>query len=204
MFRITIVSTLVMLLCWHPDANATSTNLEVVTETIRQAASTALERMEKMPREMDWDQPILLKPLGRNEANWLVEYVLADQMLARGFRVNQDSSRIAAEAPILSYRILELGLSSQASLVGDKVTRYSHLSMALNFSQGSDQTLYWQDEVSAQVQDVVRKNEMKLLQHSSYKFAKTEVKEQSWGKFVEPVIVTTVLGGLIYLFFSNR
>ena len=193
-----------MLLCWHPGANATSTNLEVVTETIRQAASTALERMEKMPREMDWDQPILLKPLGRNEANWLVEYVLADQMLARGFRVNQDAARIAADAPILSYRILELRLSSQASLVGGKVKRYSQLSMALNFSQGSDQTLYWQDEVSAQVQDVVRKNEMTLLQHSSYKFAKTEVKEQSWGKFVEPVIVTTVLGGLIYLFFSNR
>ena len=204
LFRITIVFALVVSLCWHTTAVAAPTNLDLVTETIRQAASSALERMDAMQTEMDWDQPILLKPLGQNDANWLVEHVLADQMLERGFRVSQDSTRVDGAAPILSYRILELGLSSQAGLVGGKVRRYSHLSLALNFSRGSDQTLYWQDEVSAQIQDEVKKKEMELLQHASYKFAKTEVKEQSWGKFVEPVIVTTVLGGLIYLFFSNR
>ena len=43
-----------------------------------------------------------------------------------------------------------------------------------------------------------------ILQHDKFTFAKTELEEQTWGKFVEPVIVSTVLGGLIYLFFSNR
>jgi hypothetical protein len=42
------------------------------------------------------------------------------------------------------------------------------------------------------------------LQDTTYDFAKVEVQRQSWGKFVEPVIVSAVLGGLIHLFFSNR
>ncbi|MEC7973604.1 MAG: hypothetical protein VX987_12995, partial [Pseudomonadota bacterium] len=63
---------------------------------------------------------------------------------------------------------------------------------------------YWQDEITRLRADRIPKKQLEILQHSTYKFAQTDVEEQSWSKFVEPIVVSTVLGGLIYLFFSNR
>jgi hypothetical protein len=71
-------------------------------------------------------------------------------------------------------------------------------------SDQRDDTVYWQDEITRTRQDQIPKKQLAVLQHDQFKFAQTELEEQTWGKFVEPVIVSTVLGGLIYLFFSNR
>ena len=48
------------------------------------------------------------------------------------------------------------------------------------------------------------KGQIDVLQHSRFSFAKTDVEQRTWGKYVEPMIITTVLGSLVYLFFSNR
>ena len=71
-------------------------------------------------------------------------------------------------------------------------------------SDEEDDIVHWQDEITRVRQDQIPKKHLDILQHDKFKFAKTELEEQTWGKFVEPVIVSTVLGGLIYLFFSNR
>ena len=78
------------------------------------------------------------------------------------------------------------------------------VTLALRLSDERDDVVHWQDEITRTQRDRIPKKQLAMLQHDQFKFAKTELEEQTWSKFVEPVIVSTVLGGLIYLFFSNR
>ena len=64
--------------------------------------------------------------------------------------------------------------------------------------------LVWSGDGHAERQDHVAKGQIDVLQHSRFSFAKTDVEQRTWGKYVEPMIITTVLGSLVYLFFSNR
>ena len=80
--------------------------------------------------------------------------------------------------------------------------RRCRLTLALRLT--SEGELKWQTEAKSEISDRVSKNRIEVLQSSSYEFADTELEEKNWGKFVEPIIVSTVLGSLIYIFFNNR
>ena len=103
-----------------------------------------------------------------------------------------------------SFRILDMGITAQSGLRGNKADRQPRATLALCLNRESDHIVYWQDEITRLRADQIPKKQLEILQHSTYKFAQTDVEEHSWSKFVEPIVVSTVLGGLIYLFFSNR
>lgn len=177
-------------------------NMDAIVEAIEEAVDEALSQSE-IPANAS-NLPIFIAAQGRHDANWLVDHVLTQRLLERGFSVAADSSKIGDEGMRLSFRILDLGITGQSGLRGDQVDRQSRVTLALRLSRESDSEVYWQDEITHLRADRIPKNQLEILQHSTHKFAQTELEEQSWSKFVEPMIVSTVLGGLIYLFFSNR
>jgi hypothetical protein len=179
------------------------TNMDLVIGTVEQAVDQALAQLET--QAVARDQLLLVAPQGKHPATWLIDHLLAEGLLARGFAVTLDSAGVPAGAPRLSYRVLDLGVTGRASLWGGQLHRESRVSLVLQLS-GSAQgaPLDWQGEVAGHLADRVPKDRLPVLQDSAYDFAKVEVQRQSWGKFVEPVIVSAVLGGLIHLFFSNR
>lgn len=144
--------------------------------------------------------PVLLVADTPNSANWVVEHVLTERLLARGLPVTTDTT--LGNGPRLAYRVLELRLTGQSRLVGSLIDRQARLSLALRLSHGD--SLQWQDETAAVRRDRVPRASLELLSNSVYPFTKLELEERSFGRFIEPVIVSTVLGGLIYLFFANR
>lgn len=179
------------------------TNMDLVVGTVEQAVDRALAQLET--QAVARDQLLLVAPQGKHAATWLVDHLLAEGLLARGFAVTLDSSAAPAGAPRLSYRILDLGVTGRASLWGGQFHRESRASLVLQLSgSAAGAPLDWQSEVAGHLADRVPKNRLPVLQDTAYDFAKVEVQQQSWGKFVEPVIVSAVLGGLIHLFFSNR
>ncbi len=179
------------------------TNMDLVVDTVEQAVDQALGQLET--QAVARDQLLLVVPQGKHAATWLVDHLLAEGLLARGFAVTLDSAAAPAGTARLSYRILDLGITGRASLWGSQFQRQSRVSLVLQLS-GSAQgaPLDWQSEVAGHLADRVPKDRLPVLQDSAFDFAKVEVQRQSWGKFVEPVIVSAVLGGLIHLFFSNR
>ena len=80
--------------------------------------------------------------------------------------------------------------------------RRGRLTLALRLTSGGE--LRWQTEAKSEIADFVPKSRIEVLQSSSYDFADTELEEKNWAKFVEPIIVSAVLGSLIYIFFTNR
>ena len=97
----------------------------------------------------------------------------------------------------------ELSLAPGSSgTLGGRIERRCRLTLALRLTSGGE--LRWQTEAKSEIADFVPKSRIEVLQSSSYDFADTELEEKNWGKFVEPIIVSAVLGSLIYIFFTNR
>jgi hypothetical protein len=178
------------------------TNMDLLIETVESAVDAGLAQMA-VPADAA-SVPLLVAPQSEHDANWMVDHILTNRLLARGFQVTLDSTAVQASSMRLSYRVLDLGVSGQSGLRGSGVDRQGRVTLALRLSDESDDSVHWQDEITRTRQDQIPKNQLEILQHDDLKFAQTELEEQSWSKFVEPVIVSTVLGGLIYLFFSNR
>lgn len=179
------------------------TNMDLVVDTVEQAVEQALGQLEA--QALARDQLLLVAPQGKHAATWLVDHLLAEGLLARGFAVTLDSTAAPPGTPRLSYRILDLGLTGRAKLWGGQFQRESRVSLVLQLSgSAKGAPLDWQGEVAGHLADSVPKDRLPVLQDAAFDFAKIETQRQSWGKFVEPVIVSAVLGGLIHLFFSNR
>ena len=178
------------------------TNMDLLVETVASAVDESLARIE-MPDDAA-TAPLLVVAQSKHDANWMVEHLLANRLLTRGFSVTLDSTAAQPTSMRLSYRVLDLGVSAHSGLRGSKVSRQGRVTLALRLSDERDDVVHWQDEITRTQRDRIPKKQLAILQHDQFKFAKTELEEQTWSKFVEPVIVSTVLGGLIYLFFSNR
>ncbi len=178
------------------------TNMDLLVETVASAVDESLRRVE-MPDDAA-SAPLLVVAQSKHDANWMVEHLLANRLLTRGFSVTLDSTAVQPTSMRLSYRVLDLGISAYSGLRGSEVSRQGQVTLALRLSDERDDVVRWQDEITRTQRDRIPKKQLDLLQHDQFKFAKTELEEQTWSKFVEPVIVSTVLGGLIYLFFSNR
>ena len=190
-----------------PSSPATTpipTNMDLIVATIEEATDRALTNLDDRDMLADGGGTVLVVSQSKHDANWLVEHVLIDRLLQRGLEVLSDSSSAVAGNARLAFRVLELGIRATSGLRGSTATRESHATLALQLSARGEDTVTWQDETTVFRKDSVPKDQLDLLQDSSYDFAKTELEEETWSKFAEPVIVSTVLGGLIYLFFSNR
>jgi hypothetical protein len=171
------------------------TNLDLVVAAAERAADEALAQAPGLAAA-----PVAVLPLAVHPGNWILDHLLCERLLARGFAVTLDST--ASSGARLAYRILDLGVSGRSGLGGGSVERRARASIAFRLSHGD--SLQWQRESSAEVRDRISRNRLELLGNAAYPFTKAELEERSFGRFVEPFIVSSVLGGLIYLFFANR
>ena len=178
------------------------TNMDLLVETVSSAVDAGMAEMN-VPEDTAL-APMLVVAQAKHDANWMVDHLLANRLLERGFAVTLDSTMAQTSNMRLSYRVLDLGVTGKSGLRGSSVNRQGRVTLALRLSDEDDDTIYWQDEITRVRRDQIPKNKIEILQHDDFKFAQTELEEQTWSKFIEPMIVSTVLGGLIYLFFSNR
>ncbi|MEW6754841.1 MAG: hypothetical protein AB1505_28250 [Candidatus Latescibacterota bacterium] len=178
------------------------TGMDLVVAALQQSVDAAFSDVQ-LPEIPD-GTPLVVRAQTQHAANWLVEHLLADRLLSRGYPVTLDSAAVGDASLQLTYRVLDLKVSARSGLLSAGIRRQSKSSLAFALSRGD--TLCWQGEYHGQQSDRIPKGRADLLQNPNpeYAFAQAEIKTQSWGSFVEPVIVSTVLGGLVYLFFSNR
>lgn len=189
-----LLATLLGTLGACPTAALEASNLDLVTQTAQQAVRNALSDLQ-LPTPAS---PIAVASASTHSANWLFEHLLMEDLLSRGFEVAVDS----AVTTRMSWRVVDLGISGHSGLLGGSVTRRCRVVVRLELHDAGE--LIWSGDGHAERQDQVPKGQIDALQHSRFGFAKTDLEQRTWGKFVEPMIITTVLGSLVYLFFSNR
>ena len=178
------------------------TNIDLTVQAAEEAAAECLAGLDSLHSGTDWELPVLVTAQSEHDANWVVEHCLAEGLLKRNFTAVVDTSAAAAESPRLAYRIVDLSLSGWSGLHGGEVWRRCRMTLALRLVSAGE--LIWQHEATSQIRDSIPKNRVEVLENTTYDFADLELEERSWGRFVEPAIVSSVLGTLVYLFFTNR
>ena len=192
------------------------TNLELVERALRIAADS----MDVRP-PAGTDTYLEIDAGTGSEAAWLLDSVLKEELLDRGWRIRAgtdeeaDTSAGAGIAALesggflLRLRIVDLGLKYGRSwrryLLGGKVVeRIARASIFYELiEQSSDQVLVSSD-VDGMVSDVVPASQLSTLSNSKYSFASPELEKSRWDKYLEGGLVIAIIGVLVYLFYSNK
>jgi hypothetical protein len=187
----------------HPlRAEGVRTNLGVAHELLDQVARQSLDAMAAA-----FGAACLhAQPGTQHSANPLVEIAFAQAGREAGLRVAAEPEACAQrlEFRLLELRIAYTGIDRSALGFKKEIERYGSCVLASRVLDAESG-----EELASTQQEVVLADRFpydleSLLRSDSYAFTAPELKERDWSKAAEPIVVTALISGLIFLFFSNQ
>jgi hypothetical protein len=183
------------------------TNEEFLRETLR---SLFAETFTDFPQSTS--NPLRLKAEEDRPENWLVENELTAYLLSLSHEVglsDVDSGSDFPESQSLFYRIIDLKLDypetyRKGFLKEKLVTRRAVANLSFREENPATGQVIWLKRGRFEKTDVVRKSALKSLNNQSYPFLSPSLSGDPLNKYLEPAVLTAVVGGVIYLFFANR
>ncbi len=187
------------------------TNFELIEKT---AGSAVGELLTNMPVVPSGAAILLHKARGVGEIDFIFENMLLRRMQEAGYRVSVQVSEKEGTQPDdpnyrLSFQIIRMSLAytrigRQYWFGAKEVERLAEIGIFAQLTDLGSGDIVWVGDAQKKFDDTIRYAELKLVEEEQYKFTKPERKELRWSRFVEPVIVTGIISGLVYLFFSNQ
>ncbi len=186
-------------------ASSEPTNLDVLLNLMAGALDPIVVALSPYKTEGN----IAISPKGDHQSNWLVESSLLKRLAEEGFSVIPPSEVTNNCEYMLSYEVLELGvnyLGSYGSIWGKtQIKRLSKVDVSFEIHDLSNGEIIWLREVSDQSVDSFDKGNLELIESATYEFARSEFgKEGILGKILEPIVISAVLGWVIYLFYTTK
>ncbi len=184
-------------------------NLELMGKLVSEAAG---ELVGSVPADLQWGH-VVLAPFARDEQYQFTDNVFARVLTAAGHRVYESASKASGDADggtlRLEYQALSFGLSYpkiyRPYLIGGKrVKRKAEVRVLAKLIDPADGSVLWIGETSRSHEDRFSYGELAEVEAGSFAFTKPPRSSAKWGKIIEPVVVTGIIVGLIYLFFSNQ
>lgn len=129
--------------------------------------------------------------------------------VARGPQPNAAESAKDNVSLILEYQTLEFNLVYdkvyRSHLIGGKrVKRRADMKVLAKLISSPEAEVMWIGEAEAGSSDQFSMSEISRIEVGTLQFTKPERPSTGWGKLVEPVFVSGIIIGMIYLFFSNQ
>jgi hypothetical protein len=160
------------------------------------------------------NRPVRLKPAGTTEDYTFVTNVFTEELTRLGMTTIEPSTAGApvdsavADAVTLKYQnvVFELKYldSHRSYLIGGKrVNRMASVRIITTVT-AADGRVLWVGEASKEYTDELDYGDTGQLEQGNYAFNHPVVPSSGWGRYAEPVFVTGIIVGLIYLFFSNQ
>jgi hypothetical protein len=177
-------------------------NEAFLRQTIKQALEDCLKDAP-IDSQMVW-----IQEEGENQSAWLVREEMVSFLSRRGPVGSGKKELLESSSLVLSYRIIKLNLEypeiKRKKLFGKSwIKREAQVALSFNLSD-PDGRILWSKRGERKNSDLLRKEDLFSLNNRQYPFLCPEVPASTWGKYLEPAVVTVVVGGLIYLFFANR
>jgi len=155
---------------------------------------------------------VMLKPAGTSEDYTFVGNVFREELTRMGVRVVDASAPAdtSATRPLtLQFQNVVFNLkyvdSHRSFVVGGKrVDRSAAVRILTTLTDPTDGRVVWVGEAQRDQSDEIDYGDAVRVEQGTYAFNKPVVPSGGWGKYVEPVFVTGIIVGLIYLFFSNQ
>lgn len=160
---------------------------------------------------------IRLKPFAAAESYRLLNNVFVSVFKSKGIKIYAPASApgqpVMAEEDevplLLEYETLDFSLAYdkiyRSYLIGGKrVKRRAELKILARLVTEPDSEILWVGEKSAGHADQFSLGDVGKVEAGTYQFTKPARPSTGWGKLVEPVFVSGIIVGMIYLFFSNQ
>ena len=156
---------------------------------------------------------LILAPYAADAKYDFMAQVFAQTLTERGYKTftsQKDGIRDAGpERLTLQFQALDFSLRYpkiyRSHLVGGKVVeRRAHLKVMAKLLDPKDSSVVWAGEATKNYEDKFSFSQIDEVEVGEFDWVKPPRKNTNWGKMVEPVVVSAIIVGLIYLFFSNQ
>jgi hypothetical protein len=210
-------------------AESVASNLDLMT---RLTADVATELYGKFGSSLG-DRPVVVRPYGNSEDYVFVANVFTGELMRAGVRTLSDTGGAApvksgnaafdslqaqngaaptpppAGALLLKFQNTAFELSYpdayRSHLVGGrKIRRSASVRVFATLTDADSGEVLWTGEAQRSQDDEFDKDDAARVENGTYAFVHPTVPSGGWGKYVEPVFVTGIVVGLIYLFFANQ
>jgi len=201
------VCTVALVLLSAPDVHADDpapTNLDLMTHLGTRVVEDITGKIDSDVRGVR----VQLYHGGNTEEYKLLEDIFTQLLEERGVEtvhgaMSDDDSLYTIDYNIPVFRLSYTKVYRSHLIGGKKIKREANLKVkARLMSDGGD--VLWIGESSAQQSDQFPHGDLARVQEGSYKFVTPEMPGSGWGKVVEPVLVSAIIVGMVYLFFSNQ
>ena len=186
------------------------TNYEIIEKIALEAIK---ELRGNMPGLAGEKLVFLSKEKGAGNIDIIFKNAMIKTMTNEGLRVAEDlvttkEGKKAADYE-LSYQLIRFNLNypdiHRSYWVGSKrVDRHAEIGVFSQLIDLSTGDIVWVGETQKKYEDVISYSLLERVEDPQYDFTRPPRKELRWNKLVEPVIVTGIVTGLVYLFFSNQ
>jgi hypothetical protein len=180
------------------------TNYECLRATTRVASE---QLIAGLPRS-DADRHLALRPVGKSAGYFLVENTLASALADAGWQVDTRADSISGR--VLEFEVVDLGMqyvhSYRNAWFGEKrVVREARARLFGRLVDNQTRSIVWADQTEKRDRDEIPAAALPVLEDTNPPdYLKVTLPPQRWNKIVEPVVVTGIVVGLIFLFFSNQ
>src|SRR4029078_13296010 len=110
---------------------------------------------------------------------------------------------------VFTYRLVEFGVTyhdswRRGSMGARVVERLASVNLYCRLVSDGPRDVLWVGQGKSERLDIVPKSKLDLREGLSYPFTpKPTLRQEPLSRFLEPVLVTSIIGGLVYLFYTN-
>ncbi len=186
------------------------TNYEIIEKISLEAIA---ELRANMPGLAGEKLIFLSKEKGAGSIDIIFKNAMIKTMTNAGMRVAEDLVTTKEGEKTadyrLSYQLIRLDFKypdiHRSYWVGSKqVDRLAEIGVFTQLTDLSTGDIIWVGETQKKYEDVISYSLLERVEDPQYDFTRPPRKELRWSKLVEPVVVTGIVTGLVYLFFSNQ
>ena len=180
------------------------TNLDLMTKLGNRVVEDIIGNIDPDVRGVRLE----IVPAGNTEEYQVLDDIFTRLLEARGIdtvhRTSEDEDTLyALQYKVPVFRLTYPKVYRSYLIGGKKVKREANI--RVNAKLVSDiGDVVWIGESSAEESDQFSHGDLARVQEGSYQFVKPEEPGSGWGKVVEPVLVSAIIVGMVYLFFSNQ
>jgi hypothetical protein len=188
-------------------------NLDVLTEL---AEGVAGELISGFQSSLDDHSGVRLVPIANDSTYKFLMNIFTVELTARGIKTYTSGARASSGtaegnegAMELNIQAIEFSLSYpkifRSYLIGGKrVKRHAEITLFAELIDSADRSVAWVGEATREYDDQFNYSDRTQVEKSLFEFTKPKVTPPNWARVIEPVVVSGIIVGLVYLFFSNQ
>ena len=182
----------------------TPTNLDLMTKLGTQVVEDIIGKIGPDVKGVRLD----IVPAASTEEYQLLDDIFTRLMEESGIdtvhrKSTDESNAYALEFKIPIFRLTYPRVYRSYLFGGKKVKREANIKVSAKLVSDTGDVV-WIGESAAEDADQFSHGDLARIQEGSYQFVKPDMPGSGWGKVVEPVLVSAIIVGMVYLFFSNQ